>query len=234
MSGHKKVIGCQVRALRQSSHQFHSCHQSDFLDGQKGADLSQCVRTRIAIVNNDSSFFVRFSNFSKKIMVYHSELTLQRYSSGTVATWPVLPKTLATICFDVLFPQTAFVGFRSSSKVHNGGLLFCFGLICIDPWFVTCDDLINVFWSTAIVVFQHFYAQIDKSLFWAIAGFSEHKSFLPPGKYPVPKDSSISRYVTWRSCIISSRTASMFSGTTAVLGGPSRISSLSERRPRLN
>ena len=59
----------------------------------------------------------------------------------------------------------------------HGGLLFCFELIRIDPWFVTCDDLINVFWSTAIVFFQQFYASIDKSLFWAIARFSENKSF---------------------------------------------------------
>ena len=33
----------------------------------------------------------------------------------------------------------------------HGGLLFCFELMRIDPWFVSCDDLINVFWSTAIV-----------------------------------------------------------------------------------
>ena len=40
----------------------------------------------------------------------------------------------------------------------HGGLLFCFEHIRIDLWFVTCDDLINVFWSTAIVFLQHFYA----------------------------------------------------------------------------
>ena len=38
----------------------------------------------------------------------------------------------------------------------------------------------------------------------------------------MPKDVSISRYVTWRSCIISSCTASMFSDTKAVFGRPSR------------
>ena len=43
------------------------------------------------------------------------------------------------------------------------------------------------------------------------------------------KDGSISRYVTWRSCIITSHTTSMFSGTTAVFGRPSRTSRLSER-----
>ena len=47
----------------------------------------------------------------------------------------------------------------------HGGLLFCFGLIRIGPWFVTCDDLINVFWSIAIAFVQHLFAPIDTSLF---------------------------------------------------------------------
>uniref|UniRef100_A0A0K2UAV3 Uncharacterized protein n=1 Tax=Lepeophtheirus salmonis TaxID=72036 RepID=A0A0K2UAV3_LEPSM len=50
----------------------------------------------------------------------------------------------------------------------------------------------------------------------------------------MPKDASISRYVTLRSCIITSRTVSMFPDTTAVFGRPSRNSFLSERRARLN
>ena len=54
-----------------------------------------------------------------------------------------------------------------------GGLLFCFGLIRIDTWFVVCDDPVNVFWSTAIVFFQYFYAPIDTSLFWAIVKLCE-------------------------------------------------------------
>ena len=60
----KEVIGCQVRAERRLTHQF------DVLSDQKGADLSRCARTRIAIVNIDTSFLVRFSNFPKEIVVY--------------------------------------------------------------------------------------------------------------------------------------------------------------------
>ena len=56
------------------------------LAGQKGADLSRCVRDRIAMVNNDSSSLDRLRNFSEKIVVYHSELTVLRCSSETVAT----------------------------------------------------------------------------------------------------------------------------------------------------
>ena len=75
------------------------------------------------------------------------------------------------------------------------------------------------------------------------AGSKDNKSFLRPVVHAVLnvclveemyKNGSISRYVTWRSVIISSRTASMFSSTTTVFGGPSRNSSLSELRPRLN
>ena len=50
----------------------------DVLVGQQVADFTRCARTRIAIVH--------FSNFPKEIVVYHSELTVQRCSSGTVAT----------------------------------------------------------------------------------------------------------------------------------------------------
>ena len=56
------------------------------LTGQKGADLSRNARTRIAMLNNASSFLFRFSNFYKEIVVYDSELIVQRYSSGIVAT----------------------------------------------------------------------------------------------------------------------------------------------------
>jgi len=54
-------------------------------------------------------------------------------SSGTVVTWPVLPKKQATICFKVLLLRTT---------VPHVRLLFCFGLKGIDPWFVICDDCI--------------------------------------------------------------------------------------------
>ena len=127
-----------------------------------------------------------------------------------------------------------------------GGLLYCFGFIRKDLWFVTCDDPINVFWGTAIVFFQHFFTPIDTNLF-----LSDCQIVRDPTRTSLftamcsckiecmmvedmPKKASISRYVAWWSCIINSRTASMFFGTKAVLGEPSRISSSSEIRPPLN
>ena len=52
-------------------------HQFDVLAGEKGADLSRYARIRNAIVNNNSLFLFRFSNYSKEIVVYHSEITVQ-------------------------------------------------------------------------------------------------------------------------------------------------------------
>ena len=155
-----------------------------------------------------------------------------RCSSGTNAAGPVLPKKQATICFEVIFPQTMFVGFGLFSmavvlsRAHTHRSMIC----------QLCRSYKRL--STSIVFFQHFYAPIDKSLFWAIrdsascsATCSCSIECMLVGE--MSKDSSISRYYTWWYCIISSRTASMFSGTTAVLGGPSQISSLNERHDDL-
>ena len=63
--------------------------QLDVLAGQKGADLNRFARTRIAIVNNDSSLVFQIS--PKKIVVYNVAQVKQSI--------PVLPKKQATICF---------------------------------------------------------------------------------------------------------------------------------------
>ena len=63
-------------------------------------------------------FRISPKNLGKEIVVYHSEWTAIRCSSGTVATWPVLPKKQATICFEVLLSRTTFVGFGSSSNTN--------------------------------------------------------------------------------------------------------------------
>ena len=91
-------------------------------------------------------------NLGKQIWVYYSELTDLRCSSGRHIT------SLAEETGDHLLRSASSLNknFRWIWIVFedsHGGLLFCFGLIRIDPWLVTCDDLINVFWSTAIVFF---------------------------------------------------------------------------------
>ena len=63
----------------------------------------------------------------KQMVVYHSELTVLRFSSTTDATWPLMPKKQAIICFDVLLPRTTFVGFASSWKTHTVDCCFVSG-----------------------------------------------------------------------------------------------------------
>ena len=69
----------------------------------------------------------------------------------------------------------------------RGGLLFYVELIRIDPWFVTCNDLINVFWSNAIVFVQHFFTPID-------TGSNENQSSLRPGVH------AILNVCWWKKC----------------------------------
>ena len=75
----------------------------------------------------------------------------------------------------------------------HGGLLFCFGLI---PWFASCDYLINVYWSIAIVFFQHLYICTNRQEpFLSNCGFlRENKSFSRPGVH------AISNECCWKKC----------------------------------
>ena len=52
-------------------------HQFDVLAGEKGAGLSQCVRARIVMVNNDSSSPVRVSNLSQAFRQTNCGVTLR-------------------------------------------------------------------------------------------------------------------------------------------------------------
>ena len=106
--------------------------------------------------------------------------------SGAVATWPVLQKK-HSLRSD--FSTNSFRWICLGFKDPHGGLLLCFGLIHKDPWFVTCDNLLNVFWGTAIVFFKHFFTPIDNNLFFErlsnCAGSNENKSFLRPAVHAV-------------------------------------------------
>ena len=48
------------------------------------------------------------------MVAFHSELTVRRCSSGTIATCPVFPKKKAIIWLEVLRAQATFVGFGAS------------------------------------------------------------------------------------------------------------------------
>ena len=77
------------------------------------------MRVRIVVVKSDLSSAVGFPDFfednsSKQMVVYHSELTALRCSSGTFATCPVFLKKQAIICLEVLCKRATFIGFGSS------------------------------------------------------------------------------------------------------------------------
>ena len=74
------------------------------------------MRARIVVVKSDPSSAVGFPDCLEDNgqIVYHSELTVLRCSSGTIATSPVFPKKQAIICLEVLHTQATFVGFSSS------------------------------------------------------------------------------------------------------------------------
>ena len=62
-------------------------------------------------------FLISWKATGKQMVVYHTELTVPRCSSGTIATCPVFPKKKkkkqAIICLEVLRARATFVGFDS-------------------------------------------------------------------------------------------------------------------------
>ena len=125
------------------------------------------MKARIAIVNNDSSSLVRFSNFSEDFRQRHCRVPL-RIDSPTMLKWNSHHMTTFAeeTGYHLLRNNFLTDNFRSIGLGLKGqqGLLFCFVLKRTDLCFVTFDDLINAFSSTAIIFFQHFYAPIDMSL----------------------------------------------------------------------
>ena len=171
-----------------------------------------------------------------QIVVCHSELTVLHCSRGIFATEAVLSKKQASICVEVFAPRTSFIRFGSSSKTHTVDCCFVSGsyvyihysspVTILYTFLKHCDRILRTFLYTNR--HEPFFERMSNC-----AVSNEKKSFLRPGVSAIlnvfwwKKRPSISQYVTWRSCIISSRSTSMFSGTTTVFGGPSRNSSLS-------
>ena len=148
-AGIKRGHWCLVRAVR-----WMTC-KLEVLAGKKGADLIRFVKAHIAIVYNDSSSLVRLSNFSEDFRQTDCGVPL-RIDRPTMLKWN--SSHMASFV-----EETGHHFLRSDLSTNNfhwiwlrfiyphGGLLLCFGLIRTDRGCVTCDDLINVVWGTAIV-----------------------------------------------------------------------------------
>ena len=62
-------------------------------------------------------FLISWKTTGKEMVVYHSELTVLRCSSGTIVTCSVFMKKQTIICFEVLRVRATFVG--SSWNTHT-------------------------------------------------------------------------------------------------------------------
>ena len=126
-------------------------------------------RARIVMVNNDSSSLVRFSNFAEVLRQTNCGVPLRidrptmlkRNSYHMTSLAEETGHYFLRSDFTTNNLRWIWLGFRNP----HGGLLPYFALIRTYPWFVTCDDHVNVFWGTAIVFFQHSFTPIDTNLF---------------------------------------------------------------------
>ena len=106
-------------------------------------------------------FLISRKTTVKQMFVYHSELTVLRCSSCTIAPCPVFPKKHSIICLKVLCAWWIWL----ILKHPYSRLLFTFRLMRVNPQFINCHDVIGVFRSTAIVLLEHFFRPIDMSFF---------------------------------------------------------------------
>ena len=157
-------------------------HQSDVLAaGQKGANLSWCVRARIVMLNNDSSALVRFSNFSENFRQTNCGVPL-RMDRPTMLMWNSRHMTSFAEKTGHHLLRSDFSTNNFRWKDPHGGLLLCCGLI-------RTYDLINFFWGIAIVLFQHFFRPINRNLLFErlsnCAASNENQSFLRPAIHAI-------------------------------------------------
>ena len=143
-------------------------HQIDILNAQKCSCLSRCVKAHIAMVKSDLSSGVGFLNFLEDNWQTNGWVPLRIVCSALF--W----------CYDCdmsnFSPKTGDHLLGSASCASNfywiwlilkhpySRLLFAFGLIRVNPRFITCHHVIDVFRSTAIFL-EHFFRLIDTSLF---------------------------------------------------------------------
>lgn len=129
-------------------------HHIDILSAQKCRCLSRCVSSHCR---------------GEEGSVFGGLFCLEDNSLSHLLFCVVLvvrfPKNQAVICLQVFYARVSFVGFGSSWYTdHHSRMLFTFGLICVNQWFITCHDVRDVFGSTVIVFLEHIFWLIDTRL----------------------------------------------------------------------
>ena len=140
-------------------------HLIDVLSAQKVLCLSRCVRIRFVVVEIHSYLAFDFFLFLLRLLANKWLCTIQN--------WPFYVAPMVRLRQLQFFRKRLLLVLLALEDPHSR-LVFTFRLIRLDPRFVTCHDVIHIFWSTAIVFFEHFLRPIDTSLFfWAIVKLCE-------------------------------------------------------------
>ena len=143
--------------------------QIDVLSAQKCSCLSLCVRTRIVVVQSDPSSVIGFPDFLENNWQTNSFLPLRIDCSALFYWYDCDMSGFSEKTGDHLLGSDScarnFYWIWLILKHPYSGLPFTFGLIRVNSQFITCQDVIDVFRSTAIVFLDHFFRPIDTSLF---------------------------------------------------------------------
>ena len=142
-------------------------HQIDVWSAQKCSCLSQCVRARIVVVKSNQFSAVGFPDFLEdNWQTNDCQNRKLCCSSVTIATCPVFPKNTGNHFLGSALCASNFCWIWLILKYQYSRLLFTFGLIRLNPRFITCYDVIDMFRSSAIVFLENFFRPIDMSLFF--------------------------------------------------------------------
>ena len=109
-------------------------------------------------------FLIACKTTGKQMVVYHSELTVLRCSSGKIATCSVFPTNTGDHLLGSASCVNNFCWIWLILK-HPYSVLFTFGHIRVNPRFILCPDVIDVLRSTTIVFLEHFFRAIGTSVF---------------------------------------------------------------------
>lgn len=161
-------IVLSVYFLRTEIRRSHSVPNQDYMADDSSNWCFRCSKMQLfgpmceswcgevwSVFGNWFSWFFG-GQIGNQLIVYHTEFTALRCSSITIATCPFFPKKQAN----------SFGWIWLLLKYPSSSLLFTFGLMRVNPRFITCHDVIDVFRSTAIVFYGHFLRHYF--IFWAI------------------------------------------------------------------
>ena len=111
----------------------------------------------------------------KQMVAYNLKLIVLYCSSGRIATCPVFPKKTG----DHLLGNALCVSNFCWIENWSTYTVDCCICILVNPRFITCHDVIDMFRSTVIVFFEHLFRPIETSLFlsdWQIVWDSTRRN----------------------------------------------------------